>query len=207
MQKNVCTKTWKISQFFLEFSSAILLHSSFSRLCWPYFAWLLGTSELIHWLAFVWYYKNNLTLWHFGARQRLLFYLMKQFLMSFAFVDVSSIFDSLADSLMHPARINQKRHVVQAEEIYSEVWYKCSSSPRRLRRPRAASFIKSGTCKQISRAIQKLFIFPPKNLQKIRVHCCFLSNSVSNIFTNLLNFPAKRLRKNTAPKIRMRQFF
>ena len=134
-------------------------------------------------------------------------YLMKQFLMSFAFVDVSFIFDSLADSLMHPARINQERHVVQAEEIYSEVWYKCSSSPRRLRRPRAARFIKSGTCKQISRAIQKIFIFPAKNLQKIRVHCCFLFDSISNIFTNLLNFPAKRLRKNTAPKIRMRQFF
>ena len=45
---------------------------------------------------------------HFGARQLLSFYLMKQFLMSFAFVDVSSIFDSLADSLMHPARINQQ---------------------------------------------------------------------------------------------------
>ena len=118
--------------------------------------------------------------------------------MSFAFVDVSSIFDSLADSLMHPAWINQERHVVQAEEIYSEVWYKCSSSPRRLRRPRAARFIKSGTCKQISRAIKKIFIFPPKNLQKIRVHCCFIFDSISNIFTNLLNFPAK---------IRMRQFF
>ena len=157
-------------------------------------------------------------MWHFGARQLLSFYLMKQFLMSFAFVDVSSIFDSLSDSLMHPARINQERHVVQADEIYSEVWYKCSSSPLRLRRPRAARFIKSGTCKQIlfciivgllmfSRAVQKIFIFPEKNLQKIRVHCCFLSDSVSNIFTNLLNFPAKRLRKNTAPKIRMRQFF
>ena len=146
-------------------------------------------------------------MWHFGARQLLSFYLMKQFLMSFAFVDVSFIFDSLADSLMHPARINQERHVVQAEEIYSEVWYKCSSSPLRLRRPRAARFIKPGTCKQISRAIQKIFIFPAKNLQKIRVHCCFLFDSISNIFTNLLNFPAKRLRKNTAPKIRMRQFF
>ena len=153
-------------------------------------------------------------MWHFGARQLLSFYLMKQFLMSFAFVDVSSIFDSLSDSLMHPARINQERHVVQADEIYSEVWYKCSSSPLRLRRPRAARFIKSGTCKQIlflvtffSRAIQKIFIFPPKNLQKIRVHCCFLFDSVSNIFTNLLNFPAKRLRKKPAPKIRMRQFF
>ena len=122
--------------------------------------------------------------------------------MSFAFVDVSSIFDSLADSLMHPERINQERHVVQAEEIYSEVWYKCSSSPLRLRRPRAARFIKSGTCKQIlfciivgllmfSRAVQKIFIFPEKNLQKIRVHCCFLSDSVSNIFTNLFNFPAQ----------------
>ena len=146
-------------------------------------------------------------MWHFGARQLLSFYLMKQFLMSFAFVDVSSIFDSLADSLMHPARINQERHVVQAEEIYSEVWYKCSSSPLRLRRPRAARFIKSGTCKQISRAIQKIVIFLLENLQKIRVHCCFLFDSVSNILTNLLNFPAKRLRKNTAPKIRMRQFF
>ena len=122
-------------------------------------------------------------------------YLMKQFLMSFAFVDVSFIFDSLADSLMHPARINQERHVVQAEEIYSEVWYKCSSSPLRLRRPRAARFIKSGTCKQISRAIQKIFIFPPKNLQKNTRALLFSFDSVSKIFANLLNFPAKRLRK------------
>ena len=134
-------------------------------------------------------------------------YLMKQFLMSFAFVDVSFIFDSLADSLMHPARINQERHVVQAEEIYSEVWYKCSSSPRRLRRPRAARFIKSGTCKQISRAIQKIFIFPAKNLQKIRVHCCFLFDSISNIFTNLLNFPAKNLEKIRRPKYACANFF
>ena len=37
----------------------------------------------------------------------------------------------------------------------------------------------------------------------------FLKNawSVSNICSNVANFPAKRLRKNTAPKIRMRQFF
>lgn len=150
-------------------------------------------------------------MWHFGARQLLSFYLMKQFLMSFAFVDVSSIFDSLADSLLHPARINQERHVVQAEEIYSEAWYKCSSSPLRLQRPRASRFIKSGTCKQILFRLKFFFqglfknflIFPPKNLQKIRVHC-FLFDSVSNILTNLLNFPAKRL---CAPKIRMRQFF
>ena len=119
----------------------------------------------------------------------------------------------LSDASSADQPTNQ-RHVVQAEEIYSEVWYKCSSSPLRLRQPRAARFIKSGTCKQIlflvtffSRAIQKIFIFPPKNLQKIRVHCCFLFDSVSNIFTNLLNFPAKRLRKKPAPKIRMRQFF
>ena len=146
-------------------------------------------------------------MWHFGARQLLSFYLMKQFLMSFAFVDVSSIFDSLADSLMHPARINQERHVVQAEEIYSEVWYKCSSSPRRLRRPRAARFIKSGTCKQISRAIQKNFYFPAEKLTKNTRALLFSFDSVGKIFANLLNFPAKRLRKNTAPKIRMRQFF
>ena len=156
MQKNVCTKTRKIRPFFLEFSSAILLRSSFSRLCWPYFAWLLDTSELIHWLAFVWYYKNNLTC-GISARDNFYHFIWWRIV----------YFDSLSDFLMHPARINQERHVVQAEEIYSEVWYKCSSSPRRLRRPRAARFIKSGTCKQIlfrvivgllmfSRAVQKL---------------------------------------------------
>ena len=106
-----------------------------------------------------------------------------------------------------PSRRNLFRSMIQVQLI-----------SLRLRRPRAARFIKSGTCKQIlfciivgllmfSMGVQKIFIFPEKNLQKIRVHCCFLSNSVSNIFTNLLNFPAKRLRKNTAPKIRMRQFF
>ena len=139
-------------------------------------------------------------MWHFGARQLLSFYLMKQFLMSFAFVDVSSIFDSLADSLMHPARINQERHVVQAEEIYSEVWYKCSSSPRRLRRPRAARFIKSRTCKQISRAIKKIFIFPPKNLQKIRVHCCFLLILWVKSLQICWIFPPKDLGKIRRPK-------
>ena len=139
-------------------------------------------------------------MWHFGARQLLSFYLMKQFLMSFAFVDVSSIFDSLADSLMHPARINQERHVVQAEEIYSEVWYKCSSSPRRLRRPRAARFIKSGTCKQMSRAIKKIFIFPPKNLQKIRVHCCFLLILWVKSLQICWIFPPKDLGKIRRPK-------
>ena len=30
---------------------------------------------------------------------------------------------------------------------------------------------------------------------------------ICNICSNVANFPAKRLRKNTAPKIRMRQFF
>ena len=144
--------------------------------------------------------QKQFNVWHFGARQLLSFYLMKQFLMSFAFVDVSSIFDSLADSLMHPARINQERHVVQAEEIYSEVWYKCSSSPRRLRRPRAARFIKSGTCKQISRAIKKIFIFPPKNLQKIRVHCCFLLILWVKSLQICWIFPPKDLGKIRRPK-------
>ena len=106
-----------------------------------------------------------------------------------------------------PSRRNLFRSMIQVQLI-----------SLRLRRPRAARFIQSGTCKQIlfciivgllmfSMGVQKIFIFPEKNLQKIRVHFCFLSDSVSNIFTNLLNFPAKRLRKNTAPKIRMRQFF
>lgn len=50
----------------------------------------------------------------------------------------------------------------------------------------------------------KNFLFSrQKTYKKIRVHC-FLFDSVSNILTNLLNFPAKRL---CAPKIRMRQFF
>ena len=123
----------------------------------------------------------------------------------------------LSDASSADQPTNQ-RHVVQAEEIYSEVWYKCSSSPLRLRRPRAARFIKSGTCKKIlfciivgllifSMGVQKIFIFPEKNLQKIRVHCCFLSDSVSNIFTNLLNFPAKRLRKIRRPKYACANFF
>ena len=34
----------------------------------------------------------------------------------------------------------------------------------------------------------------------------FFIYSVSNICSNVANFPAKRLRKNTALKIRMRQF-
>ena len=35
----------------------------------------------------------------------------------------------------------------------------------------------------------------------------FFIYSVSNICSNVANFPAKRLRKNTAPKIRIRQCF
>ena len=58
------------------------------------------------------------------------------------------------------------------------------------------------------------FIFsPPKNLEK---YVClyhawafffFFKFSLSKICSNMANFPAKRLIKNTAPKIRMRQFF
>ena len=93
-----------------------------------------------------------------------------------------------------PSRRNLFRSMIQVQLI-----------SLRLRRPRAARFIKSGTCKQISTAIQKIFIFPPKNLQKNTRALLFSIDSVSKIFANLLNFSAKR--KNTAPKIRMRQFF
>ena len=105
----------------------------------------------------------------------------------------------LSDASSADQPTNQ-RHVVQAEEIYSEVWYKCSSSPRRLRRPRAARFIKSGTCKQISRAIKKIFIFPPKNLQKIRVDCCFLLILWVKSLQICWIFPPKDLGKIRRPK-------
>ena len=35
----------------------------------------------------------------------------------------------------------------------------------------------------------------------------FVSYSVGHICSNVLHFPAKKIRKNTAPKIHMRQFF
>ena len=38
-------------------------------------------------------------------------------------------------------------------------------------------------------------------------HFFQIIQSGSNIWLNVANFPAKKLRKNTAPKIRMRQFF
>ena len=56
--------------------------------------------------------------------------------------------------------------------------------------------------------------FPPKNLEKYKVRALklgmrqfFVFYSVSNICSNVANFPAKRLGKNTVPKIRMRRFF
>ena len=51
----------------------------------------------------------------------------------------------------------------------------------------------------------KNFYFPAEKLTKNTRALLFSIDSVSKIFANLLNFPAKR--KNTAPKIRMRQFF
>ena len=52
--------------------------------------------------------------------------------------------------------------------------------------------------------------YPAKKIRvlyNICVRAIFFIHSVSNICSNVANFPAKRLRKNTAPKIRMRQFF
>ena len=48
-----------------------------------------------------------------------------------------------------------------------------------------------------------------KNTGACNTHTPFKKNawSVSNICLNVANFPAKRLRKNTAPKKSMRQFF
>ena len=51
--------------------------------------------------------------------------------------------------------------------------------------------------------------FPPKNLDKYEQlkDACVKYYSVSNICSNVVNFPAKKLRKNTVLKIRMRRFF
>ena len=65
-------------------------------------------------------------------------------------------------------------------------------------------------------AFHKLKIFPPKkNTGAYTVHApifvfflvFFVSYSVGHICSNVLHFPAKKIRKNTAPKIHMRQFF
>ena len=195
----MCIKTWEIRPFFLEFSSAILLRSSFSRLCWPYFAWLLDTSELIHWLAFVWYYKNNLTCgisavdnfyhftWWSNFNVFCICWRIVYFWLSCRLSDASSA--DQPRKTCGPSRRNLFRSMIQVQLI-----------SLRLRRPRAARFIKSGTCKQISRAIKKIFIFPPKNLQKIRVHCCFLLILWVKSLQICWIFPPKDLGKIRRPK-------
>ena len=66
---------------------------------------------------------------------------------------------------------------------------------------------KIGNLQANIKGYSKNFYFPAEKLTKNTRALLFSFDSVSKIFANLLNFPAKRLRKNTAPKIRMRQFF
>ena len=200
MQKNVCTKTRKIRPFFLEFSSAILLRSSFSRLCWPYFAWLLDTSELIHWLAFVWYYKNNLTC-GISARDNFYHFIwwrIVYFWLSFRLSDASSADQSR--KTCGSSRRNLFRSMIQVQLISPAIATTQSCKVHKIGNLQAN--IVPRYCWTVN-----VFKGCSKTCKKIRVHRCFPFDSVSNIFTNLLNFPAKRLTKNTAPKIRMRQFF
>ena len=56
------------------------------------------------------------------------------------------------------------------------------------------------------RGLFKIFYFPPKNSEKRHAPIFFI-NSASNICSNVVSFPAKKLRKIQAPKIRMRRFF
>ena len=66
---------------------------------------------------------------------------------------------------------------------------------------------KTGNLQANIKGYSKNFYFPAEKLTKNTRALLFSFDSVGKIFANLLNFPAKRLRKNTAPKIRMRQFF
>ena len=61
--------------------------------------------------------------------------------------------------------------------------------------------------KSTSRTFQTFIFFCLKKSALYVRMLNFFIHSVSNLCSNGLNFPAKKLRKNTAPKIRMRQFF
>ena len=57
-----------------------------------------------------------------------------------------------------------------------------------------------------ARGLFKIFNFPPKNLEKIHAPI-FSINSASNICSNVVNFPAKKLRKNTGAQNTHAPFF
>ena len=62
-----------------------------------------------------------------------------------------------------------------------------------------------GQFKILFKLVKKNCNFPVK--EEVRMFQFFTIGSVSNICSNASNFPAKKLRKNTVLKIRMRRFF